>query len=117
MVVARQRPETANGIVFMLLEDERGTINLIVPPRVYERHRATVRAAPLVRARGRLEHREGTINVLVSELRALERVADGPPAEQRLAPTSSRPPRAGHSRAARRRPRRPQLRPPRPLNL
>jgi error-prone DNA polymerase len=68
MVVARQRPETARGIVFMLLEDERGTINLIVPPPVYERHRAAVRAAPLVRARGRLEHREGTINVLVSEL-------------------------------------------------
>ncbi|HEX2391739.1 MAG TPA: DNA polymerase III subunit alpha, partial [Solirubrobacterales bacterium] len=40
MVVARQRPETARGIVFMLFEDERGTVNLIVPPQVYERHRA-----------------------------------------------------------------------------
>ena len=40
MVVARQRPETAKGIVFMLLEDERGIVNLIVPKRVYERHRA-----------------------------------------------------------------------------
>ena len=47
MVVARQRPETAKGIVFMLLEDERGTVNLIVPPPVYDRHRALVRAAPL----------------------------------------------------------------------
>ena len=45
MVVARQRPETAKGIVFMLLEDERGTVNLIVPPPVYERCRAAVRAA------------------------------------------------------------------------
>ena len=72
MVVARQRPETAKGIVFMLLEDERGTVNLIVPPPVYERHRALVRAAPMVRARGRLERREGTINVLVSELAPLE---------------------------------------------
>jgi error-prone DNA polymerase len=68
MVVARQRPETAKGIVFMLLEDERGTVNLIVPPSVYERHRALVRAAPLVRAKGRLERREGTTNVLVSEV-------------------------------------------------
>ena len=33
LVVARQRPGTANGIVFVLLEDEYGTINLIVPPR------------------------------------------------------------------------------------
>ena len=46
MVVARQRPETAKGIVFMLLEDERGTVNLIVPPRVYERYRSLVRSAP-----------------------------------------------------------------------
>jgi error-prone DNA polymerase len=79
MVVARQRPETAKGIVFMLLEDERGTVNLIVPPPVYERHRAAVRAAPLVRARGRLERREGTINVLVSELGELEPSAPPPP--------------------------------------
>jgi error-prone DNA polymerase len=73
MVVARQRPETAKGIVFMLIEDERGTVNLIVPPPVYDRARAVVRAAPLIHARGRLEHREGTINVLVSDLRELER--------------------------------------------
>src|SRR5262249_8316417 len=72
MVVARQRPETARGIVFMLLEAARGPATLIVSPPVYERHRAAVRAAPLVRARGRLERREGTVNVLVSELAELE---------------------------------------------
>jgi error-prone DNA polymerase len=71
MVVARQRPETAKGIVFMLLEDERGTVNLIVPPPVYERHRAEVRTSPLVRAKGKLERREGTTNVLVSEVTEL----------------------------------------------
>jgi error-prone DNA polymerase len=76
MVVARQRPETAKGIVFMLLEDERGTVNLIVPPPVYDRFRALVRAAPLVRAKGRLERREGTTNVLVSEVGELERAED-----------------------------------------
>ena len=47
MTVARQRPSTAKGIVFMLLEDEHGQVNLIVPSEVYERHRATVRAEPL----------------------------------------------------------------------
>jgi len=73
LVVARQRPETANGIVFMLLEDERGTVNLIVPPLVYERCRAAVRAAPLVRAVGRLERHEGTTNVIVSEVSELDR--------------------------------------------
>ena len=72
MVVARQRPETARGIVFMLLEDERGTVNLIVPPPVYERCRAAVRAAPLVSAKGKLERQEGTTNVLVSEVVELQ---------------------------------------------
>ena len=38
-------PATANGIVFMLLEDELGQVNLIVPPAVYERHRAVVRGS------------------------------------------------------------------------
>ncbi len=71
MVVARQRPETAKGIVFMLLEDEDGTVNLIVPASVYERCRAAVRAAPLVRARGKLERREGATNVLVAEVTEL----------------------------------------------
>jgi error-prone DNA polymerase len=71
-VVARQRAGTANGIVFMLLEDELGTVNLVVPPPVYERCRAAVRAAPLVRAQGRLERHEGTTNVVVSELAELD---------------------------------------------
>jgi error-prone DNA polymerase len=73
MVVARQRPGTAKGVVFMLLEDERGTINLVVPPPVYERCRAAVRAAPLVRAKGKLERHEGTTNIVVSEVVELER--------------------------------------------
>jgi error-prone DNA polymerase len=73
MVVARQRPGTAKGVVFLLFEDECGTVNLIVPPPVYERYRSLVRTAPLLRARGRLQRREGTTNVLVSEVAALER--------------------------------------------
>jgi error-prone DNA polymerase len=68
MVVARQRPSTANGVVFMLLEDERGTINLIVPPPVVERHRLAVRTSGFVLAAGKLEHREGTTNVVVTRI-------------------------------------------------
>jgi error-prone DNA polymerase len=79
MVTARQRPETANGITFMLFEDERGSVNLIVPPPVYDRHRTLVRTAPLLRARGRLERREGTINVLVADLAPLERTRQPEP--------------------------------------
>ena len=74
LVVARQRPGTAKGIVFLLLEDEFGTINLIVPPPVYERHRLIVRSEPLLIAEGRLEKLPaagGAINVFVRGLRPL----------------------------------------------
>ena len=83
MVTARQRPETANGITFMLLEDERGSVNLVVPPPVYDRRRPLVRSAPLLRARGRLERHEGAVNVVVSDLAPLEPTDPPPRAEPR----------------------------------
>ena len=73
MAVARQRPATANGIVFMLLEDELGQVNLIVPPAVYERHRAIVRGEPLLLARGRYERVDRNRNVLVARARVARR--------------------------------------------
>jgi error-prone DNA polymerase len=71
LVVARQRPATANGVVFMLLEDELGQVNLIVPPQVYDRHRAVVRGEPLLLARGRFERNGRNENVLVRALETL----------------------------------------------
>jgi error-prone DNA polymerase len=71
MAIARQRPATANGVVFMLLEDEHGQANLILPPQVYEQHRAVVRGEPLLLARGKLERSNRNVNVLVSELVSL----------------------------------------------
>ena len=71
MAVARQRPATAKGVVFMLLEDEWGQINLILPPAVYEAHRAIVRGEPLLVARGRFERVERNENVVVDELETL----------------------------------------------
>jgi error-prone DNA polymerase len=80
MAVARQRPATANGVVFMLIEDEFGQVNLIVPPSVYERFRALVRGEPLILARGRFEKVDRNENVLVRELESLgplaRRIAD-----------------------------------------
>jgi error-prone DNA polymerase len=57
--------------VFILLEDEHGTINLIVPPPIYERHRLIVRTEPLMLIEGRLERfaaAGGTMNVLVDRV-------------------------------------------------
>jgi error-prone DNA polymerase len=75
LVVARQRPATANGVVFMLIEDEHEQVNLIVPPPVYERYRATVRGEPLLLARGRYEHYERNRNIVVDELTSLAPLA------------------------------------------
>jgi error-prone DNA polymerase len=82
LVVARQRPSTANGVTFMLLEDEHGTINLIVPPPIYDRFRLAIRTEPLITAEGRLERRAGTTNVIVDVVRRLDR-PDLPQAEVR----------------------------------
>ncbi len=73
LVVARQRPATAKGVTFMLLEDEWGTINLVIPPPVYQRNRLTVRAEPFVLASGRLERRLNTTNVVIDEIVGIER--------------------------------------------
>src|SRR5207248_4823149 len=67
LVVARQRPGTANGIVFILLEDEYGTLNLIVPADIYERNRLIVRTEPLMLIEGKLERfaeAGGAINII-----------------------------------------------------
>ena len=73
VVVARQRPGTAKGMTFMLLEDEVGTMNLIVAPPVYERHRLVVRSEPFVLAHCKLERRKGVTNLIVKKLEAIER--------------------------------------------
>ena len=69
--MARQRPGTANGIVFVLLEDEYGTINLIVPAAGLRAQPADVRTEPLMLVEGKLERfaaAGGAINVLVDRV-------------------------------------------------
>jgi error-prone DNA polymerase len=75
LVIARQRPGTAKGITFMLLEDEHGTVNVIVSPQIYERDRLAVRTEPLVIVDGRLERHAaagGAINVVARSVTRLE---------------------------------------------
>src|SRR5882762_6842512 len=71
LVVARQRPETAKGFIFVLLEDEAGMVNVIVRPDVYERYRTAVRSEPLLWVRGKLAKDDGTVNVLAEEAQGL----------------------------------------------
>ncbi|MEO7197917.1 MAG: error-prone DNA polymerase, partial [Solirubrobacterales bacterium] len=90
LLVARQRPATAKGVMFLLIEDESGVANVIVLPPVYERHRLAVRTASLITIDGRLERRAGVINVVAASVRQLER-PDAPLAEVlNLEPPSER---------------------------
>ncbi len=79
LVIARQRPGTANGITFLLLEDEHGTLNVIVPARLYEANRAIIRTQPLIVVQGRLERHAnggGAINLLAENVATLAKPAD-----------------------------------------
>ncbi len=71
IVTARQRPKTARGYTFVLMEDEHGPLNAIVKPKIYDRHRAAVRMEPFLVVRGRLQKDGETINVLAFEVRPL----------------------------------------------
>ena len=71
MAIARQRPSTANGIVFMLLEDEHGQVNLIVTPPIYDRFRALVRSEPLLIVSGRFEKIDRNENIVVNRIASL----------------------------------------------
>ncbi|MEI6625509.1 MAG: error-prone DNA polymerase [Thermoleophilia bacterium] len=71
LAVARQRPGSAKGIVFLLLEDEYGLFNLVIMPDVYEQHRLLVRSEPLLLVEGILEHRGRQLNIRVTHLNAL----------------------------------------------
>ncbi len=72
LAIARQRPASANGVVFLLLEDEHGLTNLILMPDVYQRFRLLARTEPLLLATGTLERRDRNINVQVELLEPLE---------------------------------------------
>ncbi|MGA0121772.1 MAG: DNA polymerase III subunit alpha [Gaiellales bacterium] len=71
LAVARQRPASAHGVVFLLVEDEYGLANLVLLPEVYEAHRLLARAEPLLLAEGVVERRDGQLNVRVERLSPL----------------------------------------------
>ena len=64
LVLIRQRPGTASGIVFETLEDETGVVNLIVRPDIYERYRPAARYAGLLECHGYVE-RQGKVDRVV----------------------------------------------------
>ena len=68
LVLVRQRPGSAKGVVFMTIEDESGVANVIVWPKVFEKFRALVLGARFVRVRGPLQSDSGVIHVVAREI-------------------------------------------------
>ena len=64
LVTIRQRPQTANGTIFLLLEDEHGFINVVVPSKLVEPNREVVKFATFVLVQGRFERDGEVLNVV-----------------------------------------------------
>jgi len=71
LVLIRQRPGSANGVVFITIEDETGVANLIVWPDVLERFRRAALGATLLYCRGPLQREESVIHIVAEDLRDL----------------------------------------------
>lgn len=67
LVILRQRPGTAKGVIFITLEDETGIVNVIVWRALYERFRRAVISGRLLRITGRLQCESGVVH-LIAEL-------------------------------------------------
>ncbi|MGR3712333.1 MAG: OB-fold nucleic acid binding domain-containing protein [Shimia sp.] len=66
LVILRQRPGTAKGVIFLTLEDETGVVNVIVWRKLYEAFRRAVIAGRLLRVTGRIQ-RENNVTHLIAE--------------------------------------------------
>jgi error-prone DNA polymerase len=68
MVICRQTPGTASGVTFMTLEDETGFVNLVVWPKIFERHTRLAKSAPLLGVTGHLQKQQGVVHIVAQKL-------------------------------------------------
>ena len=117
LVIVRQRPGSAKGVIFVTLEDETGIANIVIWAKIYERFRRQVIAARLMRVTGRIQREGQVIHVvadlvedispLLDELTRSDRKLNGAeahadevrrPVSDNRAPGSGHKPRANHPR-------------------
>jgi error-prone DNA polymerase len=68
VVICRQRPGTASGVVFMTLEDETGFVNVVIWAQVFAEHSLLARSASLLGVTGRLQIQEGVVHLIAERL-------------------------------------------------
>ena len=68
LVILRQRPGTAKGVIFVTLEDETGIVNVIVWRKIYEQFRRAVIAGRLLRVTGRLQRAHSVTHLIADRV-------------------------------------------------
>jgi error-prone DNA polymerase len=68
LVLVRQRPGSAKGVIFLTLEDEGGIANIIVWPTVFEKYRPLVMGARFLKVSGRIQNEAGVIHVVADHV-------------------------------------------------
>jgi len=68
LVISRQRPSTAKGVVFMTLEDESGFVNVVLWAAVYARYKVLAKTATLLGVTGRLQSQDGVVHLVAQRL-------------------------------------------------
>lgn len=76
IVILRQRPGTAKGVIFLTLEDETGVVNIVVWRALYERFRRAVIAGRCLRVTGRVQRDAGVIHVIAEQIEDISHLLD-----------------------------------------
>ncbi|WP_425050079.1 OB-fold nucleic acid binding domain-containing protein [Psychromarinibacter sp. S121] len=76
LVLVRQRPGTAKGVIFVTLEDETGVSNVVVWKKIYERFRRAVIAGRLLKVTGRVQREAGVVHIVAEEIEDLSHMLD-----------------------------------------
>jgi error-prone DNA polymerase len=74
-VIARQRPGTARGFIFLSMDDETGIANVVVTPDLYEKDRMVITHSKFILAEGPLQNQDGVIHVKATRLQTLSNLA------------------------------------------
>ena len=90
IVLTRQRPATAKGLIFLTVEDETGAANVVVRPDVWERAQSAARRAAVLLVQGRIQRRGTVVHVLATALEAGETAAPLPSSALAALPRMSR---------------------------
>ena len=79
LVILRQRPGTAKGVIFLTLEDETGTINIVIWRALYEKFRRAIISGRLLKIQGRVQNENSVIHIVAEYVEDISHMLDDLP--------------------------------------